>query len=443
MTIKINNMTVNDNAPRATIIGVLAAYDASGTVIPCTFTVTKNSAGFFAISGNNLVTAFSGSISPGIYSVRVRALGPATGFIASAIFNVSVIASPAPPAPPPPAPPPPAPPPPAPPPPAPPPPAPPPPPPRPAIAVNGLASGAIVAPNTAMSILVAGGPGDRTDWVGIATPNQPQSTETEYAYLVTGTTQRPPAGTKGLTSATLSLLAPSATGNYEARFYADNGTTTATLIATAPFVVQVKTPVITVNGLGSGTVVQPNSTLSIAVAGGPADPTDWAGIATSGQAQNTETVYAYLVTGTTQRPPIGSQGVSSAILSLPAPSTSGNYEARFYADNGTTTAALIAAAPFVVNSQGVATPTAITLSPASATIPDNAPAGTVIATANVTMSDGSQFTGTLTTSNTSFFAISGLNIVTAQALTSAADGTQSTVITAVQGTQALAKEFSV
>src|SRR5580704_1129415 len=274
MTITINNMTVNDNAPHATIIGVLAAYDASGNVIPCTFTVTKNSAGFFAISGNNLVTAFSGSISPGIYSVRVRALGPATGFIASAIFNVSVIASPAPPAPPPPAPPPP-----APPPPAPPPPAPPPPPSRPAIAVNGLASGAIVAPNTAMSILVAGGPGDRTDWVGIATPNQPQSTETEYAYLVTGTTQRPPAGTKGLTSATLSLLAPSATGNYEARFYADNGTTTATLIATAPFVVQVKTPVITVNGLGSGTVVQPNSTLSIAVAGGPADPTDWAGIA--------------------------------------------------------------------------------------------------------------------------------------------------------------------
>jgi hypothetical protein len=35
------------------------------------------------------------------------------------------------------------------------------------------------------------------------------------------------------------------------------------------------------------------------------------------------------------------------------------------------------------------TPTAIILSPASATIPDNSPAGTVIATASVTMSDGS------------------------------------------------------
>jgi hypothetical protein len=66
MTIQISNLTVKDNAPQATIIGVLAAYDASGAVIPCTFTLTKNSGGFFAISGNNLVTAFGGSISPGI-----------------------------------------------------------------------------------------------------------------------------------------------------------------------------------------------------------------------------------------------------------------------------------------------------------------------------------------------------------------------------------------
>src|SRR5580704_10558225 len=154
-------------------------------------------------------------------------------------MSTAPVVPPAPPAPPPAPPaPPPAPPAPPPAPPAPPPapPAPPPPPP-PTIAANGLKSGAIVAPNTAMTIVVAGGPGERTDWVGIATPNQPQNTETEYAYLVTGTTQRPPVGTPGVTSATLSLLAPSATGNYEARFYADNGATTATLIAKAPFVV--------------------------------------------------------------------------------------------------------------------------------------------------------------------------------------------------------------
>jgi hypothetical protein len=42
----------------------------------------------------------------------------------------------------------------------------------------------------------------------------------------------------------------------------------------------------------------------------------------------------------------------------------------------------------------------------------------LIASTTVTMSDGSQFAGILATSNTSS-AISGLNIVTAQALTSA------------------------
>jgi hypothetical protein len=87
-------------------------------------------------------------------------------------------------------------------------------------------------------------------------------------------------------------------------------------------------------------------------------------------------------------------------------------------------------------------PTAITLAPASATIPDNAPAGTVIATATVTMSDSSQFKGTLTTSDTNFFAISGLNIVTARVFTSADDGTHSTVITASQNGQSFSMEFS-
>ena len=89
------------------------------------------------------------------------------------------------------------------------------------------------------------------------------------------------------------------------------------------------------------------------------------------------------------------------------------------------------------------TPTAVTFTLASATIPDNAPAGTLLGTAHVTMSDGSQFAGTLTTSNTNFYAISGLNIVTARALTPADDGTPSTVITASQGNHALSIGFSI
>ena len=40
-------------------------------------------------------------------------------------------------------------------------------------------------------------------------------------------------------------------------------------------------------------------------------------------------------------------------------------------------------------------PIAITVDPASPTLPDNSPAGTLIATVTVTMSDGSQFNGDL------------------------------------------------
>lgn len=79
-------------------------------------------------------------------------------------------------------------------------------------------------------------------------------------------------------------------------------------------------------------------------------------------------------------------------------------------------------------------PTAITLTPVALSIQDNAPAGTVIATASVVMSDGSQFTGALTSSDP-FFAISGMNIVTSRALTVADDGQHNTTITAHQGNQ--------
>jgi hypothetical protein len=88
-------------------------------------------------------------------------------------------------------------------------------------------------------------------------------------------------------------------------------------------------------------------------------------------------------------------------------------------------------------------PTSITLNAVNLTISDNAPAGTVLATAAVSMSDGSQFTGTLTTSDTAFFAISGLNIVTAGALTSADDGTYTTTITAHQNNRSASARLSI
>src|SRR5271166_3499202 len=92
MTITISNLTVPDNAPTGTVVGTLVAMDAKGTVVPCNFIMTKKSAGYFAISGNELITVWSGSIPPGYYPVHVRANGINRKFGASASFVITVTA---------------------------------------------------------------------------------------------------------------------------------------------------------------------------------------------------------------------------------------------------------------------------------------------------------------------------------------------------------------
>ena len=104
MTISISNLAINNNAMPGTTVGVLTARDASNTVIPCNFTLTKGSAGFFAVSGNNLVTAWSGSMVAGNYPVRVHANGINTRFSGNARFTTVVTTAAPPPPPPPPVP---------------------------------------------------------------------------------------------------------------------------------------------------------------------------------------------------------------------------------------------------------------------------------------------------------------------------------------------------
>jgi len=89
MTIAISNLSMNHSTPSGAVVGVLSAYDNSGLAIPCNFTLTQNSTGFFGISGNNLMTERA-SISAGVYSVRVRAVGTNTRFSGNAVFNVLV-----------------------------------------------------------------------------------------------------------------------------------------------------------------------------------------------------------------------------------------------------------------------------------------------------------------------------------------------------------------
>ena len=65
MTITISNLTVAQNAPAGTIVGMLTAGDA-GSIIHA-ISSNKKSSGFFAIASNNIITAWSGSIAPCYY----------------------------------------------------------------------------------------------------------------------------------------------------------------------------------------------------------------------------------------------------------------------------------------------------------------------------------------------------------------------------------------
>src|SRR5215472_5052035 len=92
MTITISNLTVAENAPTGTTVGVLMAADEAGKVVPCNFILTKRAGGYFATSSAGLVTAWVGSAEPGYYSVRVRANGIYSRLSETATFVVNVTA---------------------------------------------------------------------------------------------------------------------------------------------------------------------------------------------------------------------------------------------------------------------------------------------------------------------------------------------------------------
>jgi len=143
MAITISNLTVSNNAPAGTTIGVLVTTDASGTVIPCNYMLTKGSIGYFAIAGNNLITAWSAPATPGHYSVRLRAIGASTIFSGSATFTVDVgIAAP----------------------------------PPPSIQINGSTGPVTVSAGATISATVANGPGNPGDWLGVYPVGAPTGT---------------------------------------------------------------------------------------------------------------------------------------------------------------------------------------------------------------------------------------------------------------------------
>ena len=75
-----------------------------------------------------------------------------------------------------------------------------------------------------------------------------------------------------------------------------------------------------------------SASVSVAVSNGPANTTDWVALAQVGSNDFTYISWNYL-NGSHSAP---GTGVSSATLTFTMPATTGNYEFRFFANNGYT-----------------------------------------------------------------------------------------------------------
>jgi hypothetical protein len=90
--ISLSNLTVSTKAAVGAVIGTVKLLNASDTAMNANDNLSKGSAGFFAVSGSNLVTV-NPLIPPGYYSVRVRAVGTKTWWSETANFVITVTAT--------------------------------------------------------------------------------------------------------------------------------------------------------------------------------------------------------------------------------------------------------------------------------------------------------------------------------------------------------------
>jgi hypothetical protein len=185
----------------------------------------------------------------------------------------------------------------------------------------------VVATSANVTVGVAGGPANTTDWVGLYLVGAADFPSLAWQYL-NGTQTAP--GT-GVSSATLTFTMPSSPGRHELRFFANNG---YTRLAISTNVITTSTGALTVDSsaVGSPVTVAPSASVTVGVTGGPANTTDWVGLYPIGGANSSYVAWKYL-NGTQTAP---GTGVSSATLTFTMPSTTGNYELRFLASNGYT-----------------------------------------------------------------------------------------------------------
>ena len=92
MALGLSNLTVSNKAAAGAVVGTLSLLNASGAAMQANFLLDDDCAGFFGVSGSNLVT-MNASLPPGNYSVSVSGVGTKTYWAADGNFTITVTPS--------------------------------------------------------------------------------------------------------------------------------------------------------------------------------------------------------------------------------------------------------------------------------------------------------------------------------------------------------------
>lgn len=172
---------------------------------------------------------------------------------------------------------------------------------------------------------VTDGPANPGDWVAFYAAGAPDGTYLSWRYL-NNSTALPSVGS---VTSMLTFQAPSASGSYEFRFFVANSF--ARLATSTTLVVSTSAAQLVVNGTAppTGVTVGAGSTAVVTVSDGPGNTTDWVALAVFGSAPNAYVDWRYL-SGTTVPP---QSAVTAATLTFAMPTTAGEFEFRFFANN--------------------------------------------------------------------------------------------------------------
>ena len=89
MSLSISKLTVSKTAPEGTVVGTLTLSNAAAAPMAANFVLDANNAGFFGISGSNIVT-MRANLPVGNYSVMVDAVGTKQYWDAQGSFVITV-----------------------------------------------------------------------------------------------------------------------------------------------------------------------------------------------------------------------------------------------------------------------------------------------------------------------------------------------------------------